>query len=72
MAVSAMFLLWYGIFRFFIEFYRVPDAHLSEDGGYLALGWITMGQLLSVPMVLAGLTMLIMSYRNRTIQGEAA
>ena len=72
MAVSAMFLLWYGIFRFFIEFYRVPDAHLSDDGGYLAFGWITMGQLLSVPMILAGLIMLIIAYRNQTLQGEAA
>jgi len=72
MAVSAMFLLWYGIFRFFIEFYRVPDAHLSEDAGYLGFGWITMGQVLSAPMILAGLTMLIIAYRNRTPQKEAA
>ncbi len=72
MAVSAMFLLWYGIFRFIIEFFRVPDAHLSEDGGYLAFGWITMGQVLSVPMILAGLIMLVLAYRNRTPQGEAA
>jgi len=72
MAVSAMTLLWYGIFRVFIEFYRVPDAHLSDDGGYLAFGWVTMGQLLSVPMILAGLIMLIIAYRNQTLQGEAA
>ena len=37
-------------FRFFVEFYRVPDAHL----GYLALDWVTMGQILSVPMIIAG------------------
>lgn len=71
MAVSAMFLFWYGVFRFFIEFYRVPDAHMSEDAGYLALGWITMGQVLSVPMMLAGLIMLVMAYRKRTARGEA-
>ncbi|MFQ5546689.1 MAG: prolipoprotein diacylglyceryl transferase [Woeseia sp.] len=65
MAVSAMFLLWYGVFRVFIEFYRVPDAHLSEDGGYLAFGWITMGQVLSVPMIVAAITMLIMAYRPK-------
>ena len=41
MAVSGMFLLWYGAFRFFVEFYRVPDA----DFGYLAFGWVTMGQV---------------------------
>ncbi len=72
MAVSAMFALWYGIFRFFIEFYRVPDAHMSDEAGYLALGWITTGQLLSVPMILASLIMLIMAYRHHTPEGEAA
>ena len=71
MAVTAMFLMWYGIFRFFIEFYRVPDAHLSDDGGYLGFGWITMGQVLSVPMILAGLTMLILAYRNQSAEGDA-
>lgn len=60
MAVSGMFLLCYGIFRFFIEFYRVPDAHLS----YLALGWVTMGQVLSAPMILAGLAMLFLAFRQ--------
>jgi phosphatidylglycerol:prolipoprotein diacylglycerol transferase len=58
MAVSALFLLFYGIFRFFVEFYRVPDAHL----GYLALDWVTMGQLLSAPMIIAGAVMLVMAY----------
>ncbi len=72
MAVSAMFLLWYGVFRFIIEFYRVPDAHLSDDAGYLGFGWITMGQVLSVPMILAGLTMLILAYRKHSAHGEAA
>lgn len=51
MAVSAQFLIWYGIFRFLVEFVRIPDAHI----GYLAWDWLTMGQLLSFPMVLAGL-----------------
>ncbi len=60
MAVSGMFLLLYGIFRFFVEFYRVPDAHLN----YLALGWVTMGQILSVPMLVAGVVMLILAYRE--------
>jgi phosphatidylglycerol:prolipoprotein diacylglycerol transferase len=53
-----MFLLLYGIFRFAVEFYRIPDAHLD----YLALGWVTMGQILSVPMVLAGLALVVMAY----------
>jgi phosphatidylglycerol:prolipoprotein diacylglycerol transferase len=60
LAVSGLFLLLYGVFRFVIEFYRVPDAH----PGYLALGWVTMGQVLSLPMVLAGAILLIMAYRS--------
>jgi len=68
MAVSGAFLLLYGIFRFFVEFYRVPDAHL----GYLALSWVTMGQILSVPMIIAGAIMLGMSYRLYDDTKEAA
>jgi phosphatidylglycerol:prolipoprotein diacylglycerol transferase len=49
-AVSGLFLILYGVFRILIEFVREPDAHL----GYLALGWVTMGQILSVPMILFG------------------
>jgi len=60
MAVSGLFLLCYGVFRFFVEFYRVPDADL----GYLALGWVTMGQILSAPMIIAGLVLLFLAYRN--------
>jgi len=59
LAVSGMFLLFYGIFRFFVEFYRVPDDHLD----YLALGWVTMGQILSAPMILAGLMLVVVSHR---------
>ncbi|MCG8369269.1 MAG: prolipoprotein diacylglyceryl transferase, partial [Proteobacteria bacterium] len=63
MAVSALFFLLYGVFRFFVEFYRVPDAHMGE-GGYLAFDWLTTGQLLCVPMILAGGIMLGMAYRS--------
>jgi phosphatidylglycerol:prolipoprotein diacylglycerol transferase len=49
-AVSGLFLVCYGIFRSIVEFVREPDANL----GYLAFGWVTMGQLLSLPMVLFG------------------
>ncbi len=59
MAVSAMFLLFYGLFRFAIEFVRLPD----EEPGYIALGWVTMGQILSLPMILAGAVLLLMAYR---------
>ncbi|MCH7854689.1 MAG: prolipoprotein diacylglyceryl transferase [Proteobacteria bacterium] len=60
MAVSGLFLVCYGAFRFFVEFYRVPDAHLD----YLALGWVTMGQVLSAPMIAMGAVMLVLAYRG--------
>ena len=47
-AVSGLFLFCYGVFRFMVELVREPDAQL----GYLAFGWVTMGQLLSLPMIL--------------------
>lgn len=62
LAVSGMFLLFYGIFRFFVEFYRVPDA----DKGYLLLGWVTQGQILTAPMIVAGIVLLVMAYKNRS------
>jgi phosphatidylglycerol:prolipoprotein diacylglycerol transferase len=59
-AVSGMFLVWYGIFRFFVEFYRVPD----QDPGYVAFGWVTMGQVLSAPMVIFGIALILVAYRD--------
>ncbi len=53
-AVSGMFSLCYGIFRFAVEFVRVPDPQL----GYLAFGWLTMGQLLSLPVIALGIWLL--------------
>lgn len=67
MAVSGLFLLLYGVFRFAVEFVRVPDAHLD----YLAWGWVTMGQVLSAPMILAGATMLVMAYGRKTKEAAA-
>lgn len=58
-AISGMFLLLYGVFRFAVEFVRLPDAHL----GYLAFGWLTMGMLLTVPMILVGGFVLVRAYR---------
>jgi phosphatidylglycerol:prolipoprotein diacylglycerol transferase len=48
--MSGLFLLCYGIFRFAVEFVREPDVQL----GYLAFGWVMMGQILSLPMILFG------------------
>ena len=58
-AVSGLFALLYGLFRFLVEFVRVPD----ENIGYLAFGWLTMGQLLSLPLVLLGIGLLWLSRR---------
>lgn len=51
MRVSSLFAILYGCFRIFAEFFRDPNI----DWGYLAFGWLTMGQLLSLPMIFAGL-----------------
>jgi len=50
MAVSGLFLLLYGVFRSMVEFVREPDAHIE----FVAFNWLTMGQLLSLPMILIG------------------
>ncbi|MGK8708704.1 prolipoprotein diacylglyceryl transferase [Metapseudomonas otitidis] len=65
MAVSGMFALFYGIFRFAVEFVRVPDAQL----GYLAFGWVTMGQILCLPMIIGGLALIVWAHRRETAQG---
>ncbi len=53
-AVTGWFLIGYGVFRFLVEFMRMPDSHL----GYLAFDWLTLGQTLSLPMILLGVGML--------------
>ncbi|MEO7478509.1 MAG: prolipoprotein diacylglyceryl transferase, partial [Lysobacteraceae bacterium] len=62
-AVSGLFALMYGCFRFLIEFVRMPDAQL----GYLAFGWLTMGQVLSLPLIAVGLLLLWLSRRAPTL-----
>ncbi len=61
-AVSGLFLLLYGCFRVFCEFFRQPDPQL----GFIAFGWLTMGQLLSIPMIIVGAWMLGRAYRRKT------
>ena len=58
-AVSGLFLLGYGTFRFIAEYAREPDDFL----GFLALGF-TMGQWLSLPMIIAGAAMMLWAYRR--------
>ncbi len=61
MAVSGVFALAYGLFRFLVEFVRQPDAQL----GYLAFDWLTMGQALSLPLIAVGVLLLGLAYRRR-------
>lgn len=65
-SISGLFLVGYGVFRLVAEFFREPDAHI----GYLAGGWLTMGMLLSLPMILAGLVM--MNLPSRMTGGREA
>ena len=60
MSVSGLFLMCYGLFRFVVEFFRQPDAHLN----FVALDWLTMGQLLSLPMVVGGLLLFFLGQRR--------
>ena len=63
MAVSGLFLICYSVFRFAVELVREPDAQL----GYLAFNWLTMGQVLSLPMVIAGLILMTIAYRRNAV-----
>ncbi|WP_372863575.1 prolipoprotein diacylglyceryl transferase [Spongiibacter sp.] len=66
LAPGGLFLLCYGLFRFIVEFFREPDRHIGFD----ALGWLTRGQLLSLPMVLLGAGMMIYAYRRAAALGR--
>ncbi|MEC8427269.1 MAG: prolipoprotein diacylglyceryl transferase family protein, partial [Pseudomonadota bacterium] len=66
MAAGGLFLLLYGSFRFIVEFVREPDSHIGFD----MLGWMTRGQLLSLPMIVAGLGFLVWAYRRNIIEPE--
>ena len=57
--LAGTFFLLYGVFRFFVEFYREPDSFL----GFVAFG-ATMGQLLCIPMMLVGLGFIFYARRN--------
>jgi phosphatidylglycerol:prolipoprotein diacylglycerol transferase len=63
MASTGLFLLCYGVFRFGVEFVRLPDAHI----GYMAWGWFTRGQLLTIPMIIGGITLILLAYRNSAV-----
>lgn len=58
-AVSGLFLIGYGAFRFITEFFREPDAQLG-----LFANAISMGQILSLPMILAGIAIMVWAGRR--------
>ena len=64
-AVSGLFSLGYGCMRFVVEFFREPDQHI----GYQALGWMTRGQLLCLPMIALGIFLLVFAYRGAGTSG---
>ena len=59
-AVSGLFLVCYGTFRFLVEFVREPDVGL----GFIIANWVTMGQLLSTPLIIAGIAIWVAANRN--------
>ena len=64
MVLSSLFLIFYGGFRFLVEFVRLPDRHI----GYLYQDWFTMGQLLSMPMMIFGIILLYFSIKGMKLR----
>jgi phosphatidylglycerol:prolipoprotein diacylglycerol transferase len=60
-AVAGVFAIGYSVFRIFVEFFREPDL----DIGFIAFDWLTMGQLLSLPMLIAGVALTLYAYRSQ-------
>lgn len=65
-AVAGLFLALYGIFRFLVEFVREPDAHI----GFIAWDWLTMGQILSTPMILIGIAAMVYGYKKHSLSAK--
>jgi phosphatidylglycerol:prolipoprotein diacylglycerol transferase len=61
LAVSGLFLLGYGLQRFVVEFFREPDA----IPGLMLFDWMSRGQQLSLPMIAAGVIILVMAHKGR-------
>ena len=65
-SITGLFGVGYGVFRFVVEFARQPDA----DIGFIAFDWLTMGQLLSLPMIVIGALMMAYGYRRDGVSVE--
>jgi len=66
LAPTGLFLIVYGLARFAVEWVRLPDANI----GYLVGSWLTMGMLLTLPMILAGAIMMAVAYRRDQPSGN--
>jgi phosphatidylglycerol---prolipoprotein diacylglyceryl transferase len=67
-APTGLFMLVYGCARFTVEWVRLPDANI----GYLAGDWLTMGMLLTMPMIAIGAVMLVLAYWRNQASGNWA
>jgi len=65
--ISALFLITYGIFRFGVEFFREPDIQLGK-----VIGWMSMGQVLSTPMILGGIALMWWAWKPRNTGAVSA
>ena len=65
-SVAGLFLVGYGCFRIVAEFFREPDEHI----GFLAADWLTMGMLLSLPMIVAGIAIMWWVPRRQPAKSE--
>ncbi|TNC82233.1 MAG: prolipoprotein diacylglyceryl transferase [Oleiphilus sp.] len=68
-ATAGLFMVCYGAFRFIVEFVREPDAHI----GFVAWNWLTMGQILSTPMILIGIIGMVYGYKKyplKAVEGK--
>lgn len=73
--ITGLFGIGYGLSRILVEFVREPDSHLGNEGYLLGTDWITMGMVLSLPMVFVGLAMVVLGARGRwayAVQGNVA
>jgi phosphatidylglycerol---prolipoprotein diacylglyceryl transferase len=59
-AVSGLFAVCYGVFRCIVECFREPDLQI----GYVAFGWVTEGQLLSLPLIMVGVILIMWAYKK--------
>jgi phosphatidylglycerol:prolipoprotein diacylglycerol transferase len=66
LAPTGLFLVLYGCARFTVEWVRLPDANI----GYLMGDWLTMGMLLTIPMIVVGVIVMVFAYRRGQPSGN--